>query len=935
MNQHAITYVVTQNLDHARALRTRIAPWTRDGLVEPFVVLAREAVDVPGDPLGRWTHGDGNEVGCLDAVAERPYAVVRVVAYQAVRRGSSGDATVVKAAKLLHGRLRQRMAPSQKLISLNMIVPDDQARGLPRDLLDLHATANVVVAPEDRASPERASHVLADEGRLQAHGALHLCSLAGLWSHQASSPFDVEGHTTFGEIPHVTLARAFGRVVRAPALVERVARAVFEQRSTAAWATKAVDARVVGDADRVVSAQAAQLVARHSTVLEAPSAIQAERPPERTVGIWQAFVMMLQFTVSGLRDLPKTAIAMVDDSVRAAVASFAQDVVFGQNSMMRIRVPANARGGTTVDRASEVTDLAADLLRREGGGTATPPANGELWRDLRALSFALLDGGDFPQGLEPPRAGSEREIVSDPSAIAPDPDEGAFVPQVSGLGVGSTARSVISPCDLLQARFLAGELEAYTSEGEPAEGEAKKADRDSPVARPSDEQRQAAADELERLCVWTSRRERSLVGRLGIHLSNQIEEGQSVLARALERVKKGPPPGPAAAYAQERARLFRLWQIATAILLAAVAGVVLSDYLVSDTVLRPLASYGQLLVTALLVWLLAMFLAFLRFQRRMFQLDHQMELRRAEYDAAEQTAVKAARRLLVLLANYQQLREWGEIIGWLVHHPESELAEADDEAADVDMEMPSSHRIGYAVDGGEKDFRLAAKVGRRVFGRGWLAALYSDVEHTVMAELKHDQGLDARDPDPDPDWDVRSPSARSYLLDSIASRRPTEEWTRRRVSQVARILNEFQADELFSSVHDLVDREDRPAETFLYEPVQDFNRETGGSSTLGMQGWAPGARLEQADRVQSTSVWSTTPLGGRVVARDKAGEDALSVHVHAVESPAVAERATFEVVLVRTDRTAAVPVHHLAIFGAVPESVSAERFTGPSNPDVW
>ena len=349
VNRDTITYVVTPSVALAEKLRELATPFVRQGLVRQFLVVPANAVMPGADPQGRWAGADAEDVGCLAAVAQRRYATVRTISLQVVPRGSNGDSTVVRAGRALRDRLADRLAARQNLVFLNVLVPDDEVRGLPLDLLDLHATANIVVAPEDRASPERASHALQEEWRRESHALVNLFAVAGLWTHQEIGSFDELKEQGSGETPHVTVVRSFGRIVRAFGLVESVADTMFEQRTHAAWAATAVNGIAVLEAEQILAAQTESFLTKHGSVLTAQPATRAPRPEIERVGILRAFAMMIQFIIGGLKALPSRAMGAATAGARRVLGDIAQEVVFGVGSAFTVKQSGGGADGADQD----------------------------------------------------------------------------------------------------------------------------------------------------------------------------------------------------------------------------------------------------------------------------------------------------------------------------------------------------------------------------------------------------------------------------------------------------------------------------------------------------------------------------------------------------------------------------------------------------------
>jgi hypothetical protein len=876
----AIVFVVVSDHEAARRLSDDVEPWLSQDLARPFMVVSVSDVLGVQDPLGHWVGYSGEVVSCFSAVAERSYGAIRVVAYQEVSRGSSGDPNTVEAARLLGDSFQFRKAPSQQLTILNVLVPDDRVRDLPPDLLSLNVSANVVVAPEDRESPTHASHPLDDVARLRVHGLMSLFVCAALWRHQHNGPLDGQQTGSFNEVPHVVLLRAYGRVARAPMLVERIARSVFAQRRTAQWAAEAVNGVQARDPEHIALRQSERFLERHKSAFDFDPPPSASKPKLQTVGVLEAFAMMFGYIFRGLRTLPSEVRGQVSEAARRVAGEVAQSVTFGAGSRMRVH-GSLALTGPAPDPVSATSDLASMLLERAGGGDATPPAAGDAWQELRALAFALHDGSDLPEGFDRPSDGVITEVITDVGAITPDPALGPFViaPGTAG-GLSARAMTPIRVNDVMSADDLILELEELQAE-----------------------------EEMNRLADWMEQRKASLLWRVAAHLASQFRAAESLLGTSLERVGKGAASLDGALAQQARRRLLRSWWVWLGLtVLAAGANYA---YLQTEGRAPEGPALGIYLGVSVAIWLIGWSYFFLRYQRRMFKIEHRRDRENAEYHAAVTDTFHAAAGLVRLGSMYQQLQDWGEITGWMLHHPEGELDATEDIAVEVDLAAPASHRIGLAQwdDGSMR--RLAAIVGRSLFGRSWLSNLFVEYRDASMAQLRYELGHDESAPEPDPDWDVRTPGPRPYLLAQLQKRQLAKLWTDRSVDVVQELLNDVNPNELLDSIED--EFGSTPASDFLYGILSD-RRGYAEPADMAIPLWTNEARMHMRQQVADTVLWSSNPLPADIAGASEGR----------VARTRLRERSILDVLVVRADLCAPVPFTDLKLFAV------ATMVPGPS-----
>ena len=882
----SVTFVVVSDASAVTDFVDRARGWIEAGLADDFLVVAAPDTIGADEPVGRWVSTD-DVVRAQSVLASRPYSTIRVVAHQWLRRGASGDHAVPEAARALALAFRPRLAGSQQLVEVNLLVPDDRVRHLPPDLLAMHGSANVVLAPEDRESPHHASHPLDDDDRLHSHGIVGLFGVAGLWAYQSAGPFDTLREAAFNEMPHVFLARCFGRIARAPMLVEHVTKAVLEQRATAPWAAEAVGGVAAPDPYGIASAQADSFLARHGRAFSFDSPAGPQVPRLESVGAGRAFAMMFSYIGRGLRSLPVELASHASDVARRAVADFAQGVTFGPDSRVLVR-GASQGPAADVDLTTGSADMATALLKRAGGAAPVPPAAGDAWQDLRTVALALVDGSQFPSGFDRPTDGVVLQVVTDPHAIAPDPLEGPFVPDASVAGqLPASARARVRPSDAAQAAHLKHHLEAPV--------ELDPDDDESALGPPG-----AAGEELDRLEEWTDRRRRSLTWLIGDHLSANLASAHDTFSRALRRVREGATSADGLLAQKARRRLHRRWWIWLAVVLLC-AG--LAWYgATSDGIRLTTTDYVVGGVVALVAIIVGWLVAFISFMRTLFQLQHRLERDNAEYKAAVHAAISAAESIVQLSSLNRQFRDWAEIVGWMVHHPETSLATPEDVAVPgMDLAVPASHQLAVADRDERAMTRLAAVVGRDMFGSGWLVGLFGAYRDAAMESLRYELGHSDATAPPDPDHDPQPTGPRDYLLRSIESREPSREWTESRRRRVAERLQSVPSGDLFDTVTDSEGRH-LEARHFLFGALGASEGAGSGMSTIL---WRNAARMARREQITRTYGWSTTPIPQEL---------AQGIEELDTRAGRVGEAPIHDVAVVRLDMTAAVPFTDLELF---------------------
>jgi hypothetical protein len=258
------------------------------------------------------------------------------------------------------------------------------------------------------------------------------------------------------------------------------------------------------------------------------------------------------------------------------------------------------------------------------------------------------------------------------------------------------------------------------------------------------------------------------------------------------------------------------------------------------------------------LWLASLLLFFVRYQRRLFQIKYAYDQQHAKYLDALERAPDSASQVVGLESIYKQLRDWAEVIGWMVHHPEGPWLPMPDVPAPVsDLALPPSVVVteGQALEASRQ--RVGAIVGRRVFRRGWLVELYDRYSQEAVTQLKYDHGLSSEDPDPDPDWDLSWPTPLGFLLSHLAVGTSARAWTQEVIQELVTVMRELPPAEIITEFEGQPERT-TDAETFLTEVVPAATAAHGEEMAIPL--WSSEARLRETGRVTHSLVWAPPGL---------------------------------------------------------------------------
>jgi hypothetical protein len=669
----ALTLVVAGPQGPAQKVEEVFTSWVRAGLLQSTLWVERGSVvsgDAPGDLVAwRLDEGRSSPVSIIDELARHDLLTVRLLAaHLAVE--PEGDPGLLDAADELASTVQGFLAPTQRLERMNVLIPASGVERLDPGLVSDPAIKHLIVSPEDRVSDRHASRQLMwPDGGYSGHAALAIATLGGLWwATGDEAPFDQEHFTTSAERSLTVVTRSFARVLRAGKLGESVTAEVFERRRTEAWTAAAVDATEVPNPEQLMAELADQIGLVEGQALSYRAGQPLPTPPRGTVGVLQAFSMMLRFILGKLRAVPSQIAGRVTEGVRRAVEGFAQNVTFGRGSLMQVGFGGRSTGGPSSRMPSMLAaDHAAQLLR-DLGRSASPPATAGLWQVLRRVSFGLIDAGPFPEEIDAPTDGARRLVVSDGTFVVADPDDRFEVNRTSLGELHPLPAWALEPIPAWDVARLEDLRQLLSQEQRLAEGGGS---RESALAEeeievePDPELAQRLGSVLADLERYAQRHGSSLLWRLSDQLSGALKLASTSFFSALKRVQGGPPGEDENKMALAARWLRRRWILIFVLALLVPAA---AWYAAERGWWDPL--WIPVIILALLVWLIGWFVSFISYQRRVFQIQYEHDRRHHEYLNAIVQAEHAATETVRLASLYDQYLDWAAVIAWMVHHPE-------------------------------------------------------------------------------------------------------------------------------------------------------------------------------------------------------------------------------------------------------------------------
>jgi hypothetical protein len=722
-----LTILATTGSDGVRAA---IEGWTAAGLLRRSVWLDQQALDtLPAHLMGMQVHlvdRDGSRPSELREVfGDEPYRVVRVLAVRQVRADGVPDDLTDRLWAFAE-RLADAVGDAS-LVRLNVVVPG-QAPVTAKGLLEPGWDVNVVVSPEDRPREGAVDHGFDGPEEFDAHTALAATTVGALWDRTRCGPFDEQQGQATGKRGAIAVVRSAARVLDARGLPAGIVVLVLGDGATSLARFLPGELQRVADDEALINEMFETFLPVENKILfyhdRRPPVLPTPRILRMTLRMLPRF--WAQLTRLKVEQVTRAGFARLDAEAEEWLQRFMGGAFFRPSPEEMI----------------DCADDAPASLRPNPLLPRTAPPYEFVWPALRQLCFGLVDGGALPakirertQGLQP--------RVGDPRWVAPSPDDGFALPAAVRqlLEEAGQPGHGVRAGDHNSTDRLAGRLElarAFVA-GRVTGDEAQQA---ADLAAIDDCSQELSRWRLDR--KW----ERSLVGRLAGHLSEEIRTARE----ALQRRKRD--------YEQENkdrnAILLKLDQVHDQMwwFLSLVLG------LVAVSVGWLSLSVGSRL--ALAFWL-PLFLAVgvggwvLWLAARAAALETsllEVEARRRSTVAAVKEWPSEAVRLASL---YWILLDWGEIVGWLLHRPFGPQELTVTPEAGAEAPRPEAFRLGASEVSEERVHDLAKLAVKDAFTDGWVGRLYAAVIEATFPDLGE---VGVRDAENDPDKSPAPPRSR-------------------------------------------------------------------------------------------------------------------------------------------------------------------------------
>lgn len=795
--QRDVTIVVHDGGELSARVRDWVERGTADGWYEESIWI--EASEVLEHLDRRTLHHLGavvlTESGAekaefLAVLGRSPWDLVRLLALHVVSGNDTEGTGVASAVDGLRSILYMEVLPvKQQLVTLTVIAPTSGMDGIPNTCLHHGMDGHVVIASEDRVD-ERYSDLFVSNRNVVGHTGFHLVTIGGLWRGMPYGPLDHLGelHSQDGT-PKPILVRGFARQVVVSNAVDKVLHDALDLAGNEWPIPEGCVERI--SADAVLHDVVESVGSLGNGMFRFGAEPARPRGEIEVVTPFGTLLLFFRYLGDAIRRVPDAIV----EKARHRIEELTQRTV-----TLQTWTPDDDAGrGSGCFGGSTARAIA--LLRRMG---VTPPrlACGDVWRRIRQLCFGLLDGGSLPEGFEEPRWGRTR-IILRPGDIVPSPTAGGFCLRAeAGVGLPGVRGPVeIAFCDARRADHLARAIE------EAIDQHGTDAVADSPEAKEPNRVAVVLREEMERLRRWRAERESSLLWEVAARTSYELDRAMAALDSAQKSLNTLDRTIDFEPVARSFERMKRGWFVAALIFMLialAVGGLTLAGALGKGLGVERAMFTWIMGCTApvLLALLIVPFVVHLRAIR-----CFRTEVGRCFNDAqwAEEKAVHAAREVLRLSSLYEQLQEWTEVLGWIVHKPwavTTKVGSEVDEARNAPLGLAAMQVVITPPDP-ERVRGLGLRARRQITRSGWLGHVWASMSRSAYQTARVRMGLDPEKELPSPeDDDPTAVAVRRIFRDELRVGRLSEIVRYELAEAITQFLSEaVRIEDIVSALH--------------------------------------------------------------------------------------------------------------------------------------
>ena len=402
-----------------------VEEWTRHHLLMPALYIRVEDQDssayrqfddtgpvkVEALVAGRNGH---QKVSLFDELARNEIKLVKVLACRLVDSSSSFNELQDQMVDRLRIQI-ERSAPLReehgqktigtKILRLNLIAGEStKVGGSTKHLLELDWDANIILSPEDRATPS-GFDTFTDSTSEHYSGFLlsNIASTVGLWTGVNKSVLELQNIENSTAFDKVMVQRTFGRIVKTDTLAIRLAAASLKKIETEG--NPLIDPTYdLHDKKRIETSEIPSLINKmvEETIKADGSALSFNLDLEKAkalttekVSVKEGIKLFLRFFWEKIQSLPRQLIDLVFESFNRKATS----VIFGEDSGYEIEARKDFRKlGLQKKEADDLIKLSdvKKMISSTLDGLPEAPdyrsRHPELWASIRKMMITSLEG---------------------------------------------------------------------------------------------------------------------------------------------------------------------------------------------------------------------------------------------------------------------------------------------------------------------------------------------------------------------------------------------------------------------------------------------------------------------------------------------------------------------------------------------------------------
>ena len=430
-------------------LEKLVAEWTKSWMLKPAFWISegqiQESPDGPPRIMARVTGRNGSQVVDLFSQLSRlDIKSIRVIAARVVGPDEKLDRQQDAAVSVIEKYIEQsrpiitRSGGSEvgiKVLKINLIfAPTEQKGASYTELLESHWNVNLVVAPEDRATPTSFDGFTryADNEKMNGFILSNIAATAGLWSGQKQSVFELENQNSDLSPSHnqVRVMRTFIRGILSEGLSIRVAAEALRRAGNADESRidglRTVPNPMLASYEKeksleVINQMVEDTLKFQNEALKYKRISLNSELEQNASGVFAALKLFLRNSWSLTKVLPLWIFAAIWNLIARAVTlklfgARGREVAKGTIDFPKTDLDKDAaRNLIEIQERRVKIEAVLDNWPRNTLRKSEPG----LWQDLRKIVLGRMDGSSLPVGLEHEKDSSGIRVLGDLNQVLP------------------------------------------------------------------------------------------------------------------------------------------------------------------------------------------------------------------------------------------------------------------------------------------------------------------------------------------------------------------------------------------------------------------------------------------------------------------------------------------------------------------------------------